>query len=53
MDLCPFCAEIVDPNDPDRVVINNSGTVCHDRCLEEAKANTKKVDDGEQTASAS
>lgn len=39
-DYCPFCQKVVAKKDPDRVVINNSMTVCHGECLE--KAATKK-----------
>ena len=39
MDVCVFCNKAVAPYDPERVTINNSGTIVHSPCFEEAKRN--------------
>lgn len=40
--ICPYCNKVVAPFDPERITINNSATVVHGHCYEEAKANARK-----------
>ena len=51
MNICPFCCVLVHPDNPHWLVINNSGTVAHDYCLEEAKRNARKDQDNERVSS--
>ncbi len=51
MDFCPFCNKTVAPAAPDRIVINNSGTVCHSSCFEEAKQNAEASNHARQSMS--
>lgn len=40
-EICPYCTKVVNPDDDDFMVINNSGTVCHGTCHKEAIENAK------------